>query len=240
MKWLLLVGGAMAPVSMDDALDDTRRSAAHHISTMGLNMIRRDVRAMAHDAVHSKPSGLAPPGTLVKVVGALVALWCAGFAFISFWFEVTDRFASGPHAADAAALSVVNWYVFALKLVGVVAAVLATTRPPRFLGAPLIGVLLWAAFATVTIYVLGSLTQAVVMMAGIAGDARRIDAASVGYVFAFLLATAGFGVLAISYARRASLGKRELIMGICGAPLVLGSILVVLPALLKAAGVLEP
>ena len=192
---------------------------------------------MAHDAVHSKPGGLAPPGTLVKVVGALVALWCAVFAFISFWFEVTDRFASGPHAADAAALSVVNWYVFALKLVGMVAAALATTRPPRFLGAPLIGVFLWAAFATVTIYVLGSLTQAVVMMAG---DARRIDAASVGYVFAFLLATAGFGVLAISYSRRASLGKRELIMGICGAPLVLGSILVVLPALLKAAGVLEP
>ncbi len=195
---------------------------------------------MAHHAVHSEPIGLAPPGLFVKVVSALVALWCAVFAFISFWFEATDRFASGPHAADAAALSVVNWYVFALKLVGMMAAVLATTtRPPRFLGAPLIGVLLWAAFATVAIYVLGSLAQAVVMMAGIAGDARRIDAASVGYVVAFLLATACFGVLAISYARRASLGKRELIMGLCGAPLVLGSILVVLPTLLEVAGVLE-
>jgi hypothetical protein len=175
----------------------------------------------------------------VKGVGALVALWCAVFAFISFWFEVTDRFASGPHAENVAALSVVNWYVFALKLVGVAAAVLATTRPPRFLGAPFVGVVLWAAFATVAIYVLGSLVQAVVMMTGIAGDAGRIDAASVGYVFAFLLATGGFGVLAISYARRANLGKRELIMGVCGAPLVLGSILVVLPTLLKAVGGLE-
>ena len=47
------------------------------------------------------------------------------------------------------------------------------------------------------------------MITGIAGDAGRIDAASVGYVLAFLLATIGFGVLAISYARRASLGKRK-------------------------------
>jgi len=191
------------------------------------------------DRRHSKPTGLVPPSRFVKVLGALVALWCAVFASISFWFEVTDRFASGPHADNAAALSVVDWYVFALKLVGVAAAVLATTRPPKLLGAPFVGMLLWAAFATVAIYVLGSLTQAAVMMTGIAGDAGRIDAASVGYVFAFLLATAGFGILATSYARRASLGKRELIVGLCGAPLVLGSILVVLPFLLTAAGVLE-
>jgi hypothetical protein len=194
---------------------------------------------MALNAVESKQGVLAPPTTFVRVVAALVALWCAVFAFISFWFEVTDRFASGPHAADAAALSVVNWYVFVLKLVGVAAAVLAIAQPRRFLGAPFVGMLLWAAFATVAIYVLGSLAQAVAMMAGIAGDSGRIDAASVGYVLAFLLATAGFGVLATSYARRASLGKRELIVGVCGAPLVLGSILVALPDLLKAAGLLE-
>lgn len=195
---------------------------------------------MGLDTVHSKQSGLAPASRRVKAVGALVALWCLAFAFVSLWFEVTDRFASGPHAADAAALSVVNWYVIVVKLVGVAAAVLAISRPPRFLGAPFVGVLLWAAFATVAIYVLGSLAQAVLMMTGIAGDAARIDPAAVGYVFAFLLATAGFGVLATSYARRASLGKRELIVGLCGAPLVLGSILVVLPALLEAAGLLEP
>jgi hypothetical protein len=172
-------------------------------------------------------------------VGALVALWCAVFASISLWFEVTDRFASGQYAADAAALSVVNWFVFVVKLVGVAVAVLAISQPPRLLAAPFVGMLLWAAFATVAIYVLGSLAQAVVMLTGIAGDAGRIDAAAVGYVVAFLLATAGFGVLAISYARRASLGRRELLVGLCGGPLVLGSILVVLPALLKAAGLLE-
>ena len=61
-------------------------------------------------------------------------MWCGVFAAISVWFEVTDRFATGPYAADAAALSVVNWYVFAMKLVGVAAAVLAVTQPPRFLG----------------------------------------------------------------------------------------------------------
>lgn len=194
---------------------------------------------MAVDAVHSKPTGLAPPTRFVTGVGVLVALWCAAFAFISFWFEVTDRFASGPYAEEAAALSVANWLVLGVKLVGVAAAVLAITQPPKFLGAPLVGIILWAGFATVGIYVLGSLTQAVVILTGIAGDADQIDAASVGYVLAFLLATAGFGVLAVSYARRAGLGKRELIVGFCGGPLVLASILVVLPALLTAAGLLE-
>jgi hypothetical protein len=126
-----------------------------------------------------------------------------------------------------------------VKLVGVAAAVLAVIQPPKLLRAPLVGVLLWAAFATVAIYLLGSLTQAAMMMTGITADAGRIDAAAVGYVSAFLLAAAGFGVLATSYARRASLGKRELIVGLCGGPLVLGSILVVLPTLLKAVGVLE-
>ena len=194
---------------------------------------------MALNTVDSKPSGLDAPTRFVKGVAAFVALWCAAFAFISFWFEVTDHFASGPHAAEAAALSVVNWYVFVMKLIGVAAAVLAVTQPPKLVGARLVGMLLWAAFATLAIYLLGSLTQAAMMMTGIAGDAGRIDAAAVGYVFAVLLGAAGFGVLATSYARRASLGRREFIVGICGAPLVLGSILLALPTLLGAVGLLE-
>jgi hypothetical protein len=172
-------------------------------------------------------------------VGVLVAVWCGVFAAISVWFEVTDKFASGPYAADADALSVVNWYVAVLKLVGVAAAVLAVMEPPRFLRPNTVGVILWAGFATVTVYVAGSLAQAVAMLTGVAGDADRLDLASVGYVLAFLVAAAGFGVLALSYARRAGLGKRQVLLGVCGAPLVLGSVLVALPALLRATGLLS-
>lgn len=182
---------------------------------------------------------VAPPSPLVTAVAALVAVWCAVFAAISVWFEVTDRFASGPYAADADALSVVNWYVVVLKLVGVAAAVLAVTEPPRALRPSTIGVVLWAGFATVTVYVAGSLAQAAAMLAGVAGDAEQLDVAAVGYVLAFLLAAGGFGVLAFSYAERARLGRREVLLGVCGAPLVLGSVLVALPALLEAAGLLS-
>ena len=75
---------------------------------------------------------LAPASTFVTAVGILVAVWCLVFAAISVWFEATDKFASGSYAADADALSVVNWYVVAIKLVGMAAAVLAVTEPPRF------------------------------------------------------------------------------------------------------------
>ncbi len=182
---------------------------------------------------------LAPASTFVTTVGILVAVWCLVFAGISVWFEATDKFASGPYAADADALSVVNWYVVAIKLVGVAAAVLAVTEPPRFVRPRTVGVVLWAGFATVTVYVLGSLGQAIAMLTGVAGDARRLDLASAGYVLAFVLAAAGFGILAFSYAGRARLGKREVLLGVCGAPLVLGSVLAILPALLRAMGLLS-
>jgi hypothetical protein len=182
---------------------------------------------------------LARPSSLVTAVGALVALGCGAFAAVNVWFEITGKFDSGPYAADADALSVANWYVVVLKLVGVAAAILAVTQPPRFLRPGTVGMVLWAAFATLTTYVAGSLAEAVVILSGEAGDPESIDLASVGYVLAFALAAAGFGVLAVSYTRRARVRRRDILLGVCGAPLVLGSILVVLPALLRATGVLS-
>jgi hypothetical protein len=194
-------------------------------------------------AVASSPgadvsSTVARPTTSVRIVAALVALWCAGFAAVSIWFEVTDYFATGQYADDAAGLSVANWLVTALKVLGVAVALLAVARRPRPVGPRTVGTMMWAAFATVGVYVLGSIAQAVVMVTGLAGDADEIDLAAVAYVLLFALAAAGFGVLAISYARRARLGKREMLLGALGAPVVLGGVLVVLPVILAAAGLL--
>jgi hypothetical protein len=186
-----------------------------------------------------EPRPITPPGTFVVAVGLLVALWCAGFAGISVWFELTEYFATGQYAEDATAISVVNWFVAVLKLVGVAVALLAITRTPRFMAPRIVGALLWAAFATLALYVAGSITQAVVMLTGLAGEADQIDASALGYVLAFLLAAAGFGILAASYARRAGLSRRVLWIGACGAPLVLGSVLVILPAILRAVGLLS-
>ncbi len=177
------------------------------------------------------------PGRAVVAVGVLVALWCAGFAAISVWFELTDYFGTGRYADDATAISVVNWFVAVLKLVGVGVALLAIH--PRLVAPRAVGVMLWAAFTTLTVYVVGSITQAFVMLFGIAGDADQIDALSVAYVIAFLLAATAFGILAISHARRAALGTRVKLIGACGAPVVLGGVLVVLPAILRAVGLLS-
>ena len=177
------------------------------------------------------------PGRALVAVGALVALWCAGFAAISVWFELTDYFGTGRYADDETALSVVNWLVTILKLLGSIVAVLAVQA--RLVAPRIVGTLLWAAFATLTLYVVGSITQAVVMLAGIAGDADQVDARSVAYVLAFMLAAAGFGILATSHARRAGLGPRIKVIGACGAPVVLGSVLVILPAILRAVGLLS-
>ena len=177
------------------------------------------------------------PGRFVVTVAVLVALWCAGFAAISVWFELTDYFGTGQYAHDATAISVMNWFVAFLKMVGVAVALLAVY--PRLVAPRTVGTLLWAAFATLTVYSLGAITQALGMLTGIAGDADRVDAGSVGYVLAFLLAATGFGILAISHARRAALSTRVMVVGVCGAPLVLGSVLVILPAILRAVGLLS-
>jgi len=186
-----------------------------------------------------EPRPPAPPGPFLVAVGLLDALWCAGFAAISVWFELTDYFGVGQYAEDATALSVANWFVAVLKVVGAAVALLAVSRRHRFLAPRIVGMLLWAAFTTLTVYVVGSIAQAVVMLTGVAGDAEQVDAAAVGYVLAFGLAATGFGILAISYARRAELGTRVMLIGVCGAPVVLGSVLVLLPAILRAVGLLS-
>jgi hypothetical protein len=124
-----------------------------------------------------------------------------------------------------------------LKLLGMILAVLAVQS--RLVAPRIVGALLWAAFATLTVYVVGSITQAVVMLAGIAGDADRVDARSVAYVLGFVLAAAGFGILATSHARRAGLSTRIKVIGACGAPIALASVLVIVPAILKVAGLLS-
>ena len=195
--------------------------------------------ATSHTRPILEPRPPGPPGPFVVAVGILVALWCAGFAAINVWFEVTDYFGAGRYADVATALSVANWFVVVLKVGGVAVALLAVRRTPRFLSPRVLGTLLWAAFATLALYVVGSIAQAVMLPTGGSGGAEQVNAAEVGYVLAFLLAAAGFGTLAISYARRAGLGRRVMLIGICGGPVVLGSVLVILPAILGALGLLS-
>jgi hypothetical protein len=185
------------------------------------------------------PRPPAPPGSFVVAIGLLVAVWCAVFAVISVWFELTDHFGVGRYADAATGISVVDWFVAGLKVVGAVVALLGVGRRPRLLRPSIVGTLLWGAFATLAVYVAGSVLQAGLLLTGVAGDAEQVDAAAVGYVLAFLLGATGFGILATSYARRAGLGRRVMVVGACGAPVVLGTVFVILPAVLSALGLLS-
>lgn len=180
------------------------------------------------------------PGPVITAIGILMALWCLGFAAVNIVFEITGHFAGGPYAHYAFALSVMDWLVVALKVLGAVVALLSLARRPGRTSSAVVTVLLWAAFATLAAYVLGSLVQATGMTLGLIGDAYKITTASVAYVALFLVAAVGYGVLAISYSRRHPQRKGLVILGVLLAPALLGVLLLAIPALLAVFGLLPP
>lgn len=194
--------------------------------------------AASTDARAQRPRCGAAPGPAVTLTALLVAVGSLGFALVNVVFELTDHFASGPHADYAAAISVMDWFVAALKVVGAAAAVLSVAGRPRVLPPAALTVLLWASFATLAVYALGALAEAVGMAVGLMGGADRIDVAGIAYVMFFLAFAAGFGVLAVSYSRRHRTGARFALLGVLAAPVVLGTILAAMPALLAALGLM--
>lgn len=184
------------------------------------------------------PKSIRSPGLGVTVIGVLVALWCIAFAVVNIIFEATDHFAGGPLAEYAAGITVMNWLVVGFKTLGAAVALLSVANFPKLHLSALMTVLVWGAFATLGIYALGSIMQAVGMIFGFAGTPDQIDLAGVGYVFMFLLAAAGYGFLAVSYSRRYGSRRGYAVLGVVGAPVVLGLILIAIPRLLVALGLM--
>ncbi|GAA3725949.1 hypothetical protein HDA32_003450 [Spinactinospora alkalitolerans] len=167
-----------------------------------------------------------------------IALWCIGFAAVNLVYEASGRFSDGPLAEYGPALSVMTWLVVVLKVAGAGVALLSVTRRPIPVPANLLAVLVWGAFALLGLYTLGSVVQAVGMVTGLLGSADRIDAAAVGYVLFFLAGAVGYGVLAVSHSRRSATPTAPVLLGVLGAPVLLGVVLVAVPALLTALGVM--
>ncbi|MGW8526944.1 MULTISPECIES: hypothetical protein [Nocardiopsidaceae] len=174
----------------------------------------------------------------MTAIGLLMALWCVGFAVFNVVFEITDRFSDGAYADYSSAITVMNWLVVGLKALGAAVALLSVAKRPTFVPPALLAVAVWAVFATLGLYATGSVVQVVGMVSGLAGGVDQIDAAGVGYVLLFLLAAAGFGILAVSHSRRNGLRKGFAVLGVLGAPAVLGLVLLAVPALLAALGLM--
>jgi hypothetical protein len=190
--------------------------------------------------VSRRPSRSVQPGPAVVAIAWVMALWCLGFATVNIVLESTDSLADGEYAEYASAFTVMNWLVVGLKLLAATVALLSVTQRPSVLPPRLLGVLVWSVFATLAVYVLGSIAQALGMMLGLSGSASQIDLAGVAYVIFFLLAATGWGVLAVSYSERHTLGWRTAVLGALGAPIVLGLVLVAMPMLLAALGLMPP
>ena len=130
-----------------------------------------------------------------------------------------------------------DWFVAGLKLVGAAVALLSITRRPRWLPLGVLTVVLWGAFGTVGLYVLGSMAEAIGMITGITGGIEKITPKSTGYVVFFLAAAVGYGLLAISHARRHRPARFLPVLGVIGAPAVIGMILVGIPLVLDLLGI---
>lgn len=115
---------------------------------------------------------------------------------------------------------------------------LSVARRPRGVSPAVVTVLVWAAFATLAVYCLGSVAEAAGMGLGLIGGADLIGIRSVAYVLFFAVAAVGYGILAVSCSRRHSRGMRLAVLGALGAPAMLGLLLLAIPALLAAFGLL--
>lgn len=174
----------------------------------------------------------------MRAVAWLVAVWCVAFAAVNVAFEATGHFADGPHAEYATALSVMDWAVSVLKLLGAAVALLSVTSRRVQVSTRLVAVMASGAAALLGLYCLGSLVQAIGMVTGAAGDADDLDTRSVGYLGLFLVAGAGYCVLAVSFFRRYEIGRRAAMIGALGAPVVLAALLGAIPLLLVLLGLM--
>jgi hypothetical protein len=187
----------------------------------------------------------APP-TTVRALGYTAAAWCLLFAAVSAWQAVAGP-AAGRRLADyASGLAIMSVLVGVLKLAGAAVALAAVLAPPGLPRRPrqLLGVALWGAFGLLGLYSAGNLVIAVGTVSGLLAPsaawtaAGGVTAKAVLYVLFFLAGAALFGVLAVWFHRRHHLGWTSAVAGLAGAPLLLGLLLAVAPAVLGQWGLL--
>jgi hypothetical protein len=178
------------------------------------------------------------PALAVTVIGILTALGCLSFAVVNVVFELTDRFSDGPYAEYAGGITVMNWFVVALKALGAAVALRSVADRYRWPSPTALAVLLWGAFTTVGVYAAGSIAQWIGMASDLTSNASDVRAAEVAYVLFFVAAAVGFGTLAISSSRRHRIRPRWALIGALGAPVVLLLVLVVVPAILVGLGMM--
>jgi hypothetical protein len=190
------------------------------------------------------------PPVPVRALGYAAAGWCLGFAGVSAWQVAADL--TGPpgprqrYGVYASGLAVIGVLVGVLKLAGAAVALAAVLVPPGLSRRrlQLLGVALWGAFGLLALYSAGNLFITAGTTSGLLAPsaawtaAGGVTAKAILYVLFFLVGAALFGVLAVWFHRRHHLGWRVAVAGLAGAPLLLGLVLAVAPAILGRWGLL--
>jgi hypothetical protein len=154
--------------------------------------------------------------------------------------------AARRYGADVAGLVVISLLVLVLKLAGAGVALAAVLAPPRLSRRwlRLLGVAVWGAFGVLALYSAGNLfitagTESGLMAPSAAWTAAGgVTGRAVLYLLFFLAGAAMFGVLAGWFYRRHHLRWTAAVAGLAGAPLLLGLVLGVAPAVLGRWGLL--
>ena len=187
--------------------------------------------AIRHTPV-GKPT--APQAGIRWVAWGMVT-WCVGFAAVNVVLEASGRLDHGPLAGYSTGLAVMEWLVVGLKVLGAAAAALTVLDRPRWVSTDARMLLVWGAFALLTLYSVVNLVELVHLLVS---APQQLTARSLAYVAFFAAGASGYGLLALSYIHRSGKTYRWAAVGALGAPAVLALLLGVAPAALSAAGLL--
>jgi hypothetical protein len=196
-----------------------------------------------HPIAGTPPSLAGEASSGVKTVGALAATWSAGFAALNAWQLTTGRFPGTEYPGYATALTVMSAVVLVLKLLGAglaLASLRAVERRRRWA----LAAALWGATSTLGLYSAGNVVITVGTVSGMIAPSPAWQAAggltlrAAGYVLVFLIGTALYAVLAVSFEQRHGRQSTALATGAIGGPVLLGGLLGAAPALLQAAGLM--
>jgi hypothetical protein len=180
----------------------------------------------------------------LKVAGYAAAAWCIVFAGVSALQLATGGALEGQFAAYASGLTAMVALVLILKLAGAVFALASIWPGQGWISPRHLATALWGAFGLLALYSAGNIFITVTTVTGLIGPSAAWTAAggvtpkAILYVLFCFAGAASFGTVAVSYGRRHRTRWTAAWIGLLGAPLLLGLILAVAPAILRALGLM--
>lgn len=177
-----------------------------------------------------------------RFVGYAAVVWCLGFAAVNAREIVNGPGSGHGLRAYAPGLAVMSALVLVLKALGAYVAWASVRAAPKRRNLWLLAAALWGAAGVLALYSAGNLLITAATVGGLVApsaaweSAGGVTARAILYAAFFLIGAGLFGMLAVSFQHRYHPRLTAALSGILGAPLLLGSVLVVAPRILASLG----